>query len=427
MASFLPDQPADAQPIDSFFWKAWFRSIWTTIKKMADIALVQTADFYIDDCLVYPVDTTGGPINVYLPPAADIRGRSVLVKQVLGANGVIIWPVATETIDGSAISVLVKQGDAKEFVSNGVDKWYIKTNGASLGPLTSPLTTKGDLWGYDTTDNRIPVGANGKVLTADSTAAVGVSWQTLSPGGADTNIQFNDGGAFGGESDFTWDKTNNILTINSGGLTFSGTGNRILGDFSNGTFANRTWIQNSVANASTAVGIMPSGTGVLAQILFFGSSNLAAATQGTKVGVDSSVPASFLDASIHSGGTQQPLELRINNSAALNIDTTKNAQFKAGIQFPVVSKTSNYPIVETDSVVLADCTTGNVTLTLPAANIAGAGFTPQYIIKRIDSSANTVTISRAGADTLDGGTTYVLGALQAATLVSDGVSAWYVV
>jgi len=43
-----------------------------------------------------------------------------------------------------------------------------------------PLTTKGDLLGYSTIATRIPVGTNGKVLTADSTAAEGVSWQTPS-------------------------------------------------------------------------------------------------------------------------------------------------------------------------------------------------------------------------------------------------------
>ena len=34
------------------------------------------------------------------------------------------------------------------------------------------------------------------------------------PGGADTQIQFNDGGAFGGDASFAWDKTNNVLTLN---------------------------------------------------------------------------------------------------------------------------------------------------------------------------------------------------------------------
>jgi hypothetical protein len=48
---------------------------------------------------------------------------------------------------------------------------------------TSPLTTKGDVWGYSTLDARIPVGANDTVLTADSAQALGVKWATPSSGG----------------------------------------------------------------------------------------------------------------------------------------------------------------------------------------------------------------------------------------------------
>ena len=48
----------------------------------------------------------------------------------------------------------------------------------SGGGLTSPLTTKGDVWGYDVTDDRIPIGTNGQVLTADSAQALGLKWGT---------------------------------------------------------------------------------------------------------------------------------------------------------------------------------------------------------------------------------------------------------
>lgn len=50
------------------------------------------------------------------------------------------------------------------------------------GGLTSPLTTLGDIWGFSTTDDRIPVGADGTFLGADSGDPLGVSYQTVSAG-----------------------------------------------------------------------------------------------------------------------------------------------------------------------------------------------------------------------------------------------------
>ena len=47
------------------------------------------------------------------------------------------------------------------------------------GGGSSPLTTKGDLWGFSTVDARVPVGADGTFLTGDSGAALGVSWRLL--------------------------------------------------------------------------------------------------------------------------------------------------------------------------------------------------------------------------------------------------------
>ena len=47
---------------------------------------------------------------------------------------------------------------------------------------SSPLTTKGDIFTYDTADARKGVGANGTIITADSTQAVGWKWAAAGAG-----------------------------------------------------------------------------------------------------------------------------------------------------------------------------------------------------------------------------------------------------
>jgi hypothetical protein len=71
--------------------------------------------------------------------------------------------------------------DATKYL-DGTGAWSAPAGGGA----SSPLTTKGDLWGYSTTNARVPVGADGTVLTADSTQALGVKWAAGGGGGGGT-------------------------------------------------------------------------------------------------------------------------------------------------------------------------------------------------------------------------------------------------
>jgi hypothetical protein len=61
-------------------------------------------------------------------------------------------------------------------------QFYTGAAWSNVDTGSSPLTTKGDLYGFSTTNARVPVGTNGQILTADSTAATGVAWATAAAG-----------------------------------------------------------------------------------------------------------------------------------------------------------------------------------------------------------------------------------------------------
>jgi len=106
-------------------------------------------------------------------------------------------------------------------------------------------------------------------------------------------------------------------------------------------------------------------------------------------------------------------------SVASGIPSWKQAIFAISTQTG-----TTYTITSTDTVVIADATSNNVAVTLPAAS-GVTGY--RFYIKRKDNAAHTVTIGRTGADTIDGATSQTLDAqYTSATVVSDG-SNWYII
>lgn len=96
----------------------------------------------------------------------------------------------------------------------------------------------------------------------------------------------------------------------------------------------------------------------------------------------------------------------------------------SGLTPNVATKTSAYTVTATDGLVKCDATSAAFTVTLPTA-VGMAG--KIYIIKKIDASANAVTIDGDGSETIDGSATVSLSAQwNKYVLMSDG-SNWMVI
>ncbi len=123
--------------------------------------------------------TANAALNALLPAQATQTGKFL---QTDGTN--TSWAAA------GAASPLTTKGDIYVYSSTN-DRLPVGVNGQVLSSdstqttglkwitpstFTAPLTTKGDLFTFDTANQRLPVGTNGYVLTADSTQATGLKW-----------------------------------------------------------------------------------------------------------------------------------------------------------------------------------------------------------------------------------------------------------
>lgn len=210
--------------------------------------------------------SNGSAIAGTLPQAgASFPAGWFMFVQNRGAGVLTITPT-TSTIDGAATLVL-SQNEGAIVISDGTNYFTLRgkaTGAAGVGDVVGPASATDEaIARFDTTtgkllqDSPVTVNNDGAItipeIASPSTPAAGkivlygkadnkiyikdeagletdLTGGGGTPGGSDKYVQYNDGGAFGGVSDFTFDETTRIVQLsqsNNGRIGFSNTAGTI--------------------------------------------------------------------------------------------------------------------------------------------------------------------------------------------------------
>ena len=141
---------------------------------------------------------SAGATTITVNTALFAAGDIVFIQNIGAGVCTVTAGTATVTTAGS-LALGQYEGGQLFFNSTSASLFfdYVQTG------ATSPLTTKGDLYGYSTLDARIPIGTNNQVLTADSAQALGLKWATPTSTGSSYSLLNSGGTALTGSATTT--------------------------------------------------------------------------------------------------------------------------------------------------------------------------------------------------------------------------------
>ena len=185
-------------------------------------------------------------------------------------------------------------------------------------------------------------------------------------------------------------------TISSGNLNFSSTAQRITGDFSNATIADRLAFQSSTINALTSVGAIPNGTSANSQFDAFSSSDptnssvARFAINATDVRILSAITGT---------GTYRPMTFFTGGAQSLNLatDGTFTAIKAAGLGYGTgAGGTVTQGTSRTTGVTLSK-PTGAITMFSAAGSVVAATFT---VTNTLVAATDTIILNQKSGTNL---------------------------
>jgi hypothetical protein len=258
--------------------------------------------------------------------AINITDGKLFYKDNANAVQVIGWKTVPTTAGGTGLTTYTA-GDLSYYATGTT---FTKL---AIGTVGQILTSTGSAPQWTTLSGvavtTFSAGTTGFTPNSATSGAITLAGTLATTNGGTGLTAFTANGVFYASSTSVIGQSANLTfngtTLTSGGystvgnLTFTGTGNRITGEFSSGTLANNVAFQSSTTNGATLIQAIPNGTGTSSQHRVYNNSDVNNSAFG-QFFVNTSEVRLF--SGFTGTGTALPLTLHTNNAERLRIFTS---------------------------------------------------------------------------------------------------------